>query len=164
MVRFMVFLLFRCVRLEARRVSLGLVACAIGLAVAGCAGTPARPLRSGYVAVLNVTRLKDHSALASASLPLALGQKAVRHARVGKPTEDTPVFPTFAATLQTTRTPGVYQVVTRVSIREAARNKKGKLKYSKRDEGALLPVRLGETQLASTAADPIQIDIRVERR
>ena len=63
-----------------------------------------------------------------------------------------------------TRQPGVFELVTRVSVREAIRNKKGKLKFSKRFIGALVSARPGETQVVSAEGDPIQVEARLERQ
>ena len=77
--------------------------------VVGCTGTGttarhslARPV---YVANFTATRLKDHSPLASASLPLVLDQKATLHLHPAKPTEETPVFKAYTATLKTAGAP-----------------------------------------------------------
>ncbi len=52
--------------------------------------------------------------------------------------------------------------MTHVSVLEAERNKKGKLKVHKRFIGALLPIRPGETLLVSGPADPITVEVRLE--
>ena len=120
--------------------------------------------RAGYVVRFHASRLKDHTTLAVVSVPLRLGQNASVRTDPKHATEDRPALPTFAATLTRTNPAGGYQLVTKVAIREAARNKKGKLKVSKRNQGALLPIRLGETQTASPADDPIQVDVQVDHR
>lgn len=111
-----------------------------------------------------VTRLKDHRPLSAATLPLDVGRKSTIHQRPPAPTEDTPAVTDYSATLVNTRTPGEFQLVTKVALREANRNKKGKLKRSQRNEGALLPIRVGETQNASASTDPVQIEVHLERR
>ena len=111
-----------------------------------------------------VTRLKDHGPLATAVLPLAVGRKATVHRRPPAPREENPVVTDYSATLSPIRTPGIFQLVTKVALREANRNKKGKLKFSQRNEGSLLPIRPGETQNASASADPVQIEVHLERR
>lgn len=125
---------------------------------------PALTPRSGYEVRFTVTRLKDHSPILAMTVPLTLGQRAVVRTSSKVAKEDTPALPEFAAQLSRTKTAGVFQLVTKVAIREASRNKKGKLKITKRNEGALLPLRLGEENLASPAGDPIQINVRVDRR
>ena len=50
----------------------------------------------------------------------------------------------------------------RVSVREAIRNKKGKLKVNNRFIGALVPTRLGENQTVSVEGDPIHVEARLE--
>ena len=136
----------------------------VGLGLAGCASAPAQPARAGYAVRFTATRLKDHTLLALVSVPVRLGQRG--DARTGSKvaTEEKPALPEFMATLQTTKASGIYQLVTKVAVREVARNKKGKLKRSQRNEGALVPIRLGETQVVSVPEDPIQLEVRVERR
>ena len=120
--------------------------------------------RGVYQVHFTVSRLKDHSPLASVSIPLRLGEKAVVRTDLRVAAEDKPALPAFTAILTTTQTPGLYQLVTKVAIRETARNKKGKLKVSKRNLGALLPVRLGVTETASPDGDPIEVNVRVDHR
>ena len=44
------------------------------------------------------------------------------------------------------------------------RNKKGKLKVTKRFIGALVPTRVGESQIVSVEGDPIRVEARLEHR
>ena len=120
--------------------------------------------RGEFRVLFTVTRLKDHGLLASVSLPLRLGQKAVTRTDSRAATEEKTALPEFAATLTATRTPGLYQLVTKIAIREAARNKKGKLKVSKRNQGALLPIRPGVPEAASPDGDPVQVEVKLEGR
>ena len=120
--------------------------------------------RRVYVVHFTASRLKDHAALASVSLPVRTGQRTAVKTDSRVATEGKPALPVFSATLTTTQISGLYQLVTKVAIREAARNKKGKLKISQRNQGALLPVRLGVTEAASPDGDPIQIAVRVDAR
>lgn len=141
------------------------------LAAGGCAPQAAAPETRGaaasrprYEVHFTAVRAKDHSPLASVSIPLRLGVKGTVSTGQRRATEDKPALPSFAATLTTTRTPGLYQLVTKIAIREAARNKKGKLKTSKRNQGALLPIRPGATEVASPDGDPIEVNVRVDHR
>ena len=120
--------------------------------------------RTGYEVHFSATRLKDKSSLLSVTVPASLGRRSTVRTSSKAATEDAPALTQFTVLLSRTGTPGTFQLVTKVAIREAARNKKGKLKVAKRNQGSLLPVRLGEEQVASSANDPIQIAVRVERR
>ena len=53
------------------------------------------------------------------------------------------------------------EVVTRVTVLEARRNKKGKLKLHKRFIGALLPMRPGETLGVSGPGEPIAVEVEL---
>ena len=126
--------------------------------------SPVTVHREDFRVTFTVTRLIDHGSLASVSLPLKLGQKAAVKTDSRSATEEKPALPEFAATLTPTHTPGLYQLVTKVAIREAARNKKGKLKVAKRNQGSLLPIRLGVPETASSDGDPVQIAVKLEAR
>ncbi len=136
------------------------------LGAAGCAGRSPTPAGApaGYRVYFSATRLKDHTVLVAGSTPAFLGQTAQVRTASTVAAEDLPALPNFAATVSLTRTPGMVQLITKTSIRELVRTKKGKLRLTKRDQGALLPVRLGEAQNASPTGDPVQIEVRVERR
>lgn len=54
-------------------------------------------------------------------------------------------------------------MVTRASLRMAKRTKKGKLKITQRNIGALVPVRAGETQVVSESNDPVHLEVRLAR-
>ena len=117
-----------------------------------------------YQVHFSVYRLKDHATLASVTLPVRLGERAAVRTDSRVPVEDRPALPEFAATLTATGTRGLYQIVTKIAIWEAARNKKGKLKISKRNQGTLLPIRLGTAENASPDGDPIQVEVTVDAR
>lgn len=134
--------------------------------LAGCAGRPTNhaPGPGSYVVFFSATRTADHAALVSASVPVTPGSEGIVKTSSKKPVENRPALPTFRVRLNRTRQPGVYELVTRVSVREASRNKKGKLKTNERFVGALVPARLGETQIVSAESDPIHLEARLERR
>ena len=142
------------------------VAALASLTLAGCAapsGTaPREP--NGYVVRFVVTRSADHAALGSASVPVILGSQGKVKIAAPKPAENQPVLPQYFVRLNRKSRSGVYELVTRVAVREAIRNKKGKLKFSQRFIGALVPARLGETQVVSAEGDPIHVEARLERR
>ena len=125
---------------------------------------PSETARRTYQVHFAVYRSQDHAALAAVTIPVHLGQSANVRTDSRVALESRAALPEFAATLTATNTPGRYQIVTKVAIREAARNKKGKLKISKRNQGALLPLRLGTTENASPDGDPVQIEVRVDAR
>ena len=68
-------------------------------------GTHASSTRAAYIVHFGVTRLKDHSSLASVNVPLRLGQTAVVRTGSKLATEEKPALPEFAATLTGTKTP-----------------------------------------------------------
>ena len=148
-----------------RRVSAALLfalGCLMAFSSCATAPSPGRS-RAVYRVVWTATRTSDHTPLTSFSLRLAAGGSAIVKTHAAPPTEDKPAFIRFSAHFNPTRTPGTLQLVTRVDLREAARNKKGKLKVTKRNIGALLPIRAGETQLTSLPSDPIHLEVRLER-
>lgn len=136
------------------------------LVLTGCAGRTPNPARgpNAFTVVFSVTRAKDHAAIASISLPTIPGSEARTKVAAKAPAENEPAVREFIARLNRTRQPGVYELVTRVSLREAIRNKKGKLKVNKRFIGALAPTRVGESQVVSAEGDPVQVEARLERR
>ena len=125
-----------------------------------------RPGQSGavYRVSWTATRTSDHAPLASGSVTVAMESSATVRLHPAQPTEDRPAFTRFSARLHATRNPGVLQLVTRADLREAARDKKGRLKPTKRNIGALLPIRVGETQATSIPGDPVHLEVRLERR
>ncbi len=136
------------------------------LFLTGCAGQR-QSLAHGsnaYTVAFTVTRSADHAVIASVSLPIILGGDAKVKTPARAPGENQPVVLGALARLNGTRQPGVYELVTRVSVRETIRNKKGKLKINKRFIGALVPTRLGETQIVSAEGDPVQVEARLEHR
>ena len=136
------------------------------MVLTGCAAQAPAPVRgpNAYTVVFSVTRSSDHAAIATVSLPVGLGSEAKLTKRTTAPGENQPVAPGFLVRLNRTRQPGVFELVTRVSVREAIRNKKGKLKFSKRFIGALVPTRPGETQVVSVEGDPIHVEARLEHQ
>ena len=136
---------------------------ALAVMLTACATAPSPRPRAAYRVIWTATRASDHAALISASVRVRAGGSATVRTDSKRPTEDRPAFPAFTVRLTATKTPGVLQLVTRASLREAARNKKGKLKFSKRNIGSLVPIRPGETQLISPASDPVHLEVRLER-
>lgn len=138
----------------------------VALVLAGCAGTTQYPAKNSaaYMVFFTATRSSDHAAISSGSLPVALGSEASVKPASELPTETGPTLPEFNVRLERSTQPGVYELVTRAAVREAIRNKKGKLKINQRFIGALVPTRLGETQAVSTESDPVHLEARLERR
>lgn len=138
----------------------------IALTLTGCAGRSPDAARgpAAYVVRLTATRSADHAEIVSAAVPVALGGNGSAKTRSKKPEENQPAVPEFVVRLQRGKQPGVYELVTRAAVREASRNKKGKLKVNQRYVGALVPTRLGETQVVSPEADPVHVEARLERR
>ncbi len=134
-------------------------------ALSGCAGTASRPTPSNaYVVIFSATRTADHAPIVSVSVPVTLDGQGSIKTDSKTPAENRPALPEFLVRLKRARQPGVYELVTRVSARELVRNKKGKLKTTRRFLGALVPARLGEVQVVSTESDPIHLEARLERR
>lgn len=141
----------------------------LGLAatvLTGCAGHADRPARgaAAYVVSFAATRTADHAPIATASVPVVLGSEGKVKAARKRPAENEPVLTEFLVRLNRTRQSRVYELVTRVTAREAIRNKKGKLKVNTRYLGALVPARPGETQVVCAESDPIHLEVRLERR
>lgn len=136
------------------------------LLLMGCAAQTPGLVRgpNRFAVVFTVTRSTDHAAIAAVSLPVNLGNEGKVKIDAHAPGEKQPVAPGFLARLNRTRQPGVYELVTRVSVREAIRNKKGKLKVNQRFIGALVATRLGETRIVSAEGDPIHVEARLEHR
>ena len=134
-------------------------------ALPGCAAPSQNPGRpNAYAVFFSATRTADHAPIIAVSVPVNLdGEGRVKTASK-TPAETHPALPEFLVRLKRTRQPGVYELVTQVSARELQRNKKGKLKKSSRFLGALVPTRLGETQIVSAEGDPIHVEARLERR
>ena len=134
--------------------------------LAGCAGHADQPApgASAYIVRFAATQTPNHAPLASASVPVVLGSEGTVKTGAKRPAENQPVLTEFVVRLNRAKQPGVYELVTRVAVREAIRTKKGKLKVNTRYIGALVPTRLGETQAVSTESDPIHLEARLERR
>ena len=125
--------------------------------------SPSVPSWTTYRLEWTATRTADHTVLFSTSMRLPLGSDAAINTDSTRPTEDRPALPRFSARLSRTKSPGVLQLVTRAEVREETRTKKGKMKITKRNIGALLPIRAGETQEASLPTDLIHLEVRLER-
>ena len=134
--------------------------------LSGCAGQNGNPVPAAnrYVVFFSATHPADHAVILSVSVPVTLGNEASVKTSSRRPVENQPVLPQFLVRLNRRTPAGVYELVTRVAVREAIRNKKGKLKITKRFIGALVPTRLGETQVVSAESDPIHLEARLERR
>ena len=140
-----------------------LLAVAIAL-ISACASGPGVETPSAlYHVTWTATRASDHVSLATASAIIAPGHAATVYTKSRHPAENAPAFPSFTARLSGTRVPGVLQLVSRVSLLEASRNKKGRLKVTKRNIGALLPMRAGETLPTNAPGDPVELIVRLER-
>ena len=136
-----------------------------GFILPGCAAqTQTASRANAYVVVFSATRTADHAPLASAPVPVIVGGEGRVKTASKTPEENRPALPEFVVRLKRARQSGTYELVTRASVRETARNKKGKLRASKRYIGALVPTRVGETQVVSTESDPIHLEARLERR
>ncbi len=132
--------------------------------VSACASGPGPGSTRGvYRVTWTATRASDHVPLATVSALVAPGGSVTIRTRSRHPSENEPAFTGFTARLHKTRTIGVLELVSRASLLEAARNKKGKLKVTKRNIGALLPMRAGETQPTNTPGDPVELSVRLER-
>ena len=125
------------------------------LLAAGCAGPAAKtPVsRETYRAVWSVRRAADNTPLASVTSPPV---------RVGAE-ENRPAFPEFLARLSPIRRSAQIELVTRVAVLEATRNKKGKLKIRKRFIGGLLPIRPGEKLGVNGPGDPMVVEVELVR-
>ena len=136
------------------------------LAAAGCAGPAAQTPAGGasYRVVWTVRRAADNASLAGVvSPPVRVGGGELRvRTDSQRAEENRPAFPEFLARLSPTTQRGVIELVTRASVLEADRNKKGKLKVHKRFIGGLLPIRPGETLGVSGPADPLTVQVRLE--
>ena len=138
---------------------------AFALLAAGCAGPGARAPADGasYRVVWNARRAADNAPLAGVvSPPVRVGREIAVRTDSQRAKEDRPAFPEFRARLTATDQRGVVELVTRASVLEATRNRKGKLKVHKRFIGALLPIRPGETLGVSGPGDPIVVEVRLE--
>jgi hypothetical protein len=116
-----------------------------------------------YRVLWNISMTADNAPLFSASAAAAPGRPSVTRTDSTVPVEGKPALPLLTATLSPTDRPDQFEMTILVSVREAIRNKKGKLKFSKRNIGALVPIQLGETQWVSSSADPIRVEVRIER-
>lgn len=131
--------------------------------LAGCASPDhAGADASRYRVVWSAERVSDHLALGSASARVSLGGTArVRTAQ--RPSEERPAITGFFAKVQRGPKPGLLEVITQTSVIEETRTPKGKLKRQKRFIGALIPMRVGERQLSSSAGDLIAVTLELER-
>ena len=134
------------------------------LLAVGCAGPAPTPANAApYRVVWHAKRAADNTPLVAVTSPvLRVGGSATVRTDSQTPGENRPAFPEFTARLSPTNQPGRVELVTRASLHEVARNKKGKLKKSKRYIGALLPIRPGETLGVNGPGDPIVVEVRLE--
>ena len=132
--------------------------------ISACASSPGAVSPRGlYRVTWNATRASDHAPLATASALVAPGRSTTVRTDSRRPAENTPAFPSFTVRLYGTKTADVLQLVSRASLLEATRNKKGKLKITKRNIGALLPMHVGETFPTNTPGDPVDLTVHLER-
>ncbi len=134
---------------------------------AGCARPAAQGPTSGqtYRAVWTVRNAADNKLLAGVTSPpvrVGGGELRVRteSQRAG---DNRPAFPEFLARLSPIRRSTQIELVTRVTVLDAVRNKKGKLKVHKRFIGALLPIRPGEKLGVNGPGDPITVEVELVR-
>ena len=148
----------------ARKAAPRLLVCAALALLPACADHPHPAARAEYRLDWTATRVADHAPLVSVAMDLPFpGAAAIRTDSV-QPQEARPAFPRFSASLSPTHTQGTLELVARASLREIHRNKKGKLRKTKRNIGALIPIRPGETQTLSAASDPVHLEVRLERK
>lgn len=137
------------------------------LFAAGCAGPAAKtPVsRETYRAVWTVRRAADNTSLAGVTSPPVRVNGGELRVRTDsqRAEENRPAFPEFLAKLSSIRRSTQIELVTRVVVFEATRNKKGKLKVHKRFIGGLLPIRPGEKLGVSGPGDPIAVEVELVR-
>lgn len=130
------------------------------------AASPEPPVQRGHLSyriVWNVTRAADNASLLAASAPAEVNRTSTLRTDLTTPEENRPALPLLTASFSPIAArAGFFELKVLASVREVARNKKGKLKRSKRNIGALLPIRLGENQVASAEGDPLRLEVRVE--
>lgn len=139
-----------------------LAACLFLALLAGCAG---RDPETGarYRVLWSAERVADHVVLGEGSASVRVEGAAQVKTGQREPAEGRPAVSRFAARVQRGPAPGVLEVVSRTSLTELIRTPKGKLKRQKRVIGALIPMRPGERQLASSVSDPIAVTLQLER-
>ena len=116
-----------------------------------------------YRAVWTVRRADNNQHLIGVTSPpvrVGGGELRVKTASQ-RAEEDRPAFPEFLARLSPMRRSTQIELVTRVTVLEARRNKKGKLKVHKRFIGALLPIRPGEKLGVSGPGDPLAVEVEL---
>ena len=136
------------------------------LLTAGCASRPAvnaPTVGRAYRGTWDVRRAGDNRHfVGAASPPVRVGGGELRvktdsqHATV-----DRPAFPEFLVKLSPIRRSTQIELKTRVTVLEAHRTKKGKLKVNKRYIGALLPMRPGEKLGVSGPGDPVAVEVEL---
>ena len=135
------------------------------LLAAGCAHPTVNAPTTGktYRAVWTVRRAADNKPLANVSSPpVRVGGGELRVKTDSQRAEEGRLaFPEFLARLSPMRRSTEIELVTRVTLLEAHRNKKGKLKVSKRFIGALLPIRPGEKLGVSGPGDPLAVEVEL---
>jgi hypothetical protein len=131
--------------------------------VALLAVLPTDAFAASYRIFWNVTRASDNAPLLAVSTPAEANRTSVLRTDSTTPQENRPALPLLTASFSPMKErAGVFELKVLARVREVTRNKKGKLKRSKRNIGALLPVRLGESQTVSAEGDPIRLEARVE--
>ena len=136
------------------------------LLAAGCAHPAVNSPTTGQVhrVTWTVRRAADNRLSAGVtSPPVRVGGKELRvKTDSQRPDVDRPAFPEFLARLSPIRRSTEIGLVTRVTVLEAHRNKKGKLKVNKRFIGALLPIRPGEKLGVSGPGDPFAVEVELD--
>ncbi|MBE7211492.1 MAG: hypothetical protein INR65_10785 [Gluconacetobacter diazotrophicus] len=136
------------------------------LLAAGCSSHPsvnAPTVGRAYRVTWTVRRAADNQSLAGvASPPVRVGGGELR-VRTGsqRAAENRPAFPEFLVKLSPMRRSTQIELKTRVTVLEARRTKKGKLKVSKRYIGALLPMRPGEKLGVNGPGDPLAVEVEL---
>ncbi len=134
---------------------------------AGCSSHPtvnAPTVGRAYRATWTVRRAADNQGLLGVTSPLVRvggGELRVR-TDSRRATEQRPAFPEFLVKFSPMRRSTQIEVKTRVTVLEAHRTKKGKLKVNKRYIGALLPMRPGEKLGVSGPGDPIAVEVELD--
>ena len=132
---------------------------------AGCAGPTANApaSRESYRVVWTVRRAADNRSLAHVTSPpvrLDGGELRVR-TDLQRAEENRPALPEFLAKVSSMRGSARVELITRATVLDAERNKKGKIKVHKRFIGALLPIRPGEKLGVNGPGDPLVVEVEL---
>lgn len=133
----------------------------------GCASTteaPSPTSTAAYRVEWSASQAANGAALRSASTEVRVGQRLDVRTDSTRPEEEKPAFPNFTVALSPARKNGMHELYVRVGLQEVIRTRKGKLRRKKRNIGALIPIRAGETQQISSSSDLIRMDVRLEHR